>query len=174
MVQCCYFTNACRWRRKFKLQIAFFLYNNYLIMKKSLIITFSILTLLSCEKKSDETPLLINTIEGKWLYPSDTPGISAQGISNTMYLFENGIRYTYYCTEGDCESQYKSFKAGDGNHITRTYEYSIEDTVLTIDLNFGNLMVLPFVFECDGGRLNFQDPDFPDRVDFVRLGSACD
>jgi hypothetical protein len=108
------------------------------------------------------------------LYPSDTPGISAQGISNTMYLFENGIRYTYYCTEGDCESQYKSFKAGDGNHITRTYEYSIEDTVLTIDLNFGNLMVLPFVFECDGGRLNFQDPDFPDRVDFVRLGSACD
>jgi hypothetical protein len=36
-------------------------------MKKSLIITFSILTFLSCEKKSDETPLLINTIEGKWL-----------------------------------------------------------------------------------------------------------
>ncbi len=35
-------------------------------------------------------------------------------------------------------------------------------------------MVLPFVFECDGGRLNLQDPDFPDRVDFVRLGSACD
>lgn len=130
-------------------------------MKKSLIITFSILTFLSCEKKSDETPLLINTIEGKWLYPSDTPGISAQGISNTMYLFENGIRYTYYCTEGDCESQYKSFKAGDGNHITRTYEYSIEDTVLTIDLNFGNLMVLPFVFEFDGGRLIFQIPTFP-------------
>ena len=86
-------------------------------MKKLLVLAALTLSLMGCAKEdSNETQdPTVYDIEGKWLYPSDTPGISAQGISNTMYLFENGIRYTYYCTEGDCESQYKSFKAGDGN-----------------------------------------------------------
>ena len=142
-------------------------------MKKSLIITFSILTLLSCEKKSDETPLLINTIEGKWLYPSDTPGISAQGISNTMYLFENGIRYTYYCTSelsDDCESLYESFEVGDENHIPGTNPYIFENDTLRVDLHFGSELVTPIIFECNGGEAYFETPGYS----LVRLSSGCD
>jgi len=52
-----------------------------------------------CSDDAVNLPAPYYSIEGKWLYPSDTPGIGSQGISNTMYLFEDGIRYTYYCTE---------------------------------------------------------------------------
>ena len=66
-------------------------------MKKLLLLAGLALLIMSCEKDDvNDTPAVYD-IEGKWLFPSDTPGISAQGISNTMYLFENGIRYTFYC-----------------------------------------------------------------------------
>ena len=84
-------------------------------MKKLLL--FSALLIFACSSDdSDYNTLPAYTIEGKWLFPVDTPGIGEQGISNTMYLFENGIRYTYYCTSelsDDCESLYESFEVGD-------------------------------------------------------------
>ena len=142
-------------------------------MKKLLFLVALISVIMSCEK-DDTNDTTSYDIEGKWLFPSNTPGLSDQGISNTMYIFENGIRYTYYCVGDDCESQYETFEAGDSNAIPGTNEYTFENGILTIDLNFDNFLVSPIKFECDGGRINFQDPEFPDRSDLVRLGSGCD
>ena len=140
-------------------------------MKKLLLLAGLALLIMSCEKDDvNDTPAVYD-IEGKWLFPSDTPGISAQGISNTMYLFENGIRYTFYCVGDDCESQYETFEAEVSNAIPGTNEYTFEDGILTVDLNFGNFLDSPVIFECDGVRINFQDPEFPDRSDLVRLGA---
>ena len=85
-------------------------------MKKVFLLTLLISLGMACTSE-EESISTVNSIEGKWLFSADTPGISAQGISNTMYIFENGKRYTYYCIATDCESQYMSFTAGDGNHL---------------------------------------------------------
>ena len=142
-------------------------------MKKLLVLAVLTLSLMSCEKDDSNETLApaVYDIEGKWLFASNTPGISDQGISNTMYIFENGTRYTYYCVGDDCESQYETFEAGDSNAIPGTNEYTFEDSILTIDLNFGNMQVLPLIFECDGDRINFQDPESPDRYNWLRLGA---
>ena len=142
------------------------------------------LALTACTKENvDETENVVPdtpaeyAIDGKWLYSKYTPGISASGISNTMYIFEDGVRYTYYCTSEDpaeCAADYASFEAGDGNHLPETHDYTFEDGVLTIDLNFGNIQELPLIFECDGSLINFQDPDAPDRYDWVKLDSDCE
>ncbi len=88
-----------------------------------------------------------------------------------MYIFEDGIRYTYYCVGDDCESQYETFEAGDSNAIPGTNEYTFENGILTIDLNFGNELVAPLTFECDGGKVYL---DSPNPYYLYRLGSVCD
>lgn len=142
------------------------------------------LVLTSCQKENvDDTENVVPetpteySIEGKWLYSQYTPGISSSGISNTMYLFEDGVRYTYYCTSEDpeeCAALYASYAAGDGNHIPGTANYTFEDGVLTIELTFGNIAVWPLIFECNGSLINFQNPDYPDQVDWVKLDSDCE
>jgi hypothetical protein len=138
-------------------------------MKKILILSALILSFVSCQE-DDSAETTEYDIEGKWLFPSDTFGISDQGISNTMYIFENGIRYTYYCIGDDCASQYESFEAGDSNALPGTNEYTFENNVLTVDLNFGNELVTPIVFECNGGEAYFETPGYS----LVRLSSGCD
>ena len=59
-----------------------------------------------------------NTIEGKWKMPN---------LDNTLYIFENGERFTYYCIAGNCDSLYNTFEAGDGNHIPGTEDYSVSN-----------------------------------------------
>jgi len=137
-------------------------------MKKLLLLLT--IVVMSCKQDYPYETQTVYDIEGKWLFASETSGISEQGISNTMYIFEDGIRYTYYCIGDDCESQYETFEAGDSNSIPETNGYTFEEGILTIDLNFGNIQVLPLIFECEGDRINFQDPDSPDRYDWVRLG----
>ena len=137
-------------------------------MKKLLLPFFLVFLILSCENDSDENPLQAYTIEGKWLFASD-----AQVVSNTMYLFEDGIRYTYYCTSeisDDCESLYESFEAADGNHIPGTNNYTFENDTLTVDLNFGNELVAPLTFECDGGKVYIETSN---PYYLYRLGSDC-
>ena len=41
-----------------------------------------------------------NTIEGKW---------KMLNFNNTMFIFENGERFTYYCTAGNCDSEIMIF-----------------------------------------------------------------
>ena len=133
-------------------------------MKNLFLLTLSIFTLFSCEKDSENLPTPYYSIEGKWLIE----GMIPEG--NTMYLYEDGVRYTYYCVEGDCNSLYNSYEANDGNHIPNPLNYTYENDILTVDLNFGNELVTPIIFECDGGEAIFETPGYS----LFRLNSDCE
>ena len=132
-------------------------------MKNLFLLTLSIFTLFSCEKDSENLPAPYYSIEGKWLIE----GMIPEG--NTMYLYEDGVRYTYYCVEGDCNSLYNSYEVNDGNHIPNPLNYTYENDILTVDLNFGNELVTPIIFECDGGEAIFETPEYS----LFRLNSDC-
>ena len=137
-------------------------------MKKLLFLLLFIPLVFSCDTEEVNEPL-INSIEGKWLW-SPTTSITD---SNTMYLFKDGIRYTYYCTSeisNECQSLFESFQANDGNHLPTTNPYTFEDNILTVDLHFGNELVANITFECDGGKIyvESQNPYY-----LYRLNSNC-
>ena len=132
-------------------------------MKKLLLPLFFALIVMGCENDSENLPAPDNSIEGKWLIE----GMIPEG--NTMYLYKDGLRYTYYCVEGDCNSLYNSYEANDGNHIPTTNPYTFENNVLTVDLHFGNELVTPIAFECDGGEAYFETPEYS----LFRLNSDC-
>ena len=132
-------------------------------MKKLLILFTLFIIAFGCDEESDDIPLPAYTIEGKWVIDGGVPE------GNTMYLYEDGVRYTYYCVEGDCQSLYDSFQAGDGNHIPGTNPYTFEDDVLTVDLHFGNELITPIRFECNGGEVYFETPGYS----LFRLSSDC-
>jgi hypothetical protein len=100
-----------------------------------------------------------NTIEGKWKMPN---------FDNTLYIFENGERFTYYCTAGNCDSLYNTFEAGDGNHIPGTEDYSVSNDTITMDYHFGNILVSHMVFSCEGNIATFLDQN---NLNYVRLGT---
>ena len=133
-------------------------------MKNLFLLTLSIFTLFSCEKDSENLPAPYYSIEGKWLIEGMIPD------GNTMYLYEDGVRYTYYCVEGDCNSLYNSYEANDVNHIPNPLNYTYENDILTVDLNFGNELVTPIIFECDGGEAIFETPGYS----LFRLNSDCE
>ena len=133
-------------------------------MKNLFLLTLSIFTLFSCEKDSENLPAPYYSIEGKWLIEGMIPD------GNTMYLYEDGVRYTYYCVEGDCNSLYNSYEANDGNHIPNPLNYTYENDILSVDLNFGNELVTPIIFECDGGEAIFETPGYS----LFRLNSDCE
>ena len=138
-------------------------------MKKLILLLLFIPLLFCCDKEGVNDPL-IYSIEGKWLW-SPT---SSSSDSNTMYLFEDGIRYTYYCTSeisDDCQSLFESFQANDGNHIPGTNPYTFENDTLRVDLHFGNELVAPLIFECDGGKVYL---DGPNPYYLYRLNSDCE
>ena len=131
-------------------------------MKNLILILLFIPIVFSCEKEGVNDPL-IYSIEGKWLIE----GMIPEG--NTMYLYQDGLRYTYYCVKGDCNSLYNSYEANDGNHIPNPLNYTYENDILTVDLNFGNKLVTPIVFKCDGGEAYFETPGYS----LFRLNSDC-
>ena len=133
-------------------------------MKNLILSTLSILTLLSCEKDSENLPAPYYSIEGKWVVEGSVP------VGNTMYLYEDGLRYTYYCVEGDCNALYNSYEANDGNHIPNPLNYSYDNDILTVDLNFGNELVTPITFQCYGGEAIFETPGYS----LFRLNSECE
>ena len=119
-------------------------------MKKLLLQLFFAFLIMSCENDSESLPVPNYSIEGKWLIE----GMIPEG--NTMYLYQDGLRYTYYCVEGDCNSLFNSYEANDGNHIPNPHNYTYENDILMVDLNFGNELVTPITFECDGGEAYFE------------------
>ena len=132
-------------------------------MKKLLLPLFFAFLVMGCENDSESLPVPDYSIEGKWLIE----GMIPEG--NTMYLYKDGLRYTYYCVEGDCNALYNSYEANDGNHIPTTNPYTFENNVLTVDLHFGNELVTPVAFECDGGEAYFETPGYS----LFRLNSDC-
>ena len=132
-------------------------------MRKLLLPLFLALFVMSCEDDSENLPAPYYSIEGKWVVEGSIPE------GNTMYLFEDGLRYTYYCVEGDCNSLYNSYEANDGNHIPNPLVYTYENDILTVDLNFGNELITPITFECDGGEAIFETSGYS----LFRLNSNC-
>ncbi len=100
-----------------------------------------------------------NTIEGKWKMPN---------FDNTLYIFENGERFTYYCTAGNCDSLYNTFEAGDGNHNPGTEDYSVSNDTITMDYHFGNILVSRILFSCEGNIATFVDQN---NMNYFRLGT---
>ena len=132
-------------------------------MKKILLPLFLALFVMGCENDSENLPAPYYSIEGKWVVEGSVPE------GNTMYLYEDGLRYTYYCVEGDCNALYNSYEANDGNHIPNPLSYTYDNDILTVDLNFGNELVTPITFECDGGEAIFETPEYS----LFRLNSEC-
>ena len=133
-------------------------------MKKLILISALLIFSCNSDDSSEDSPLPTYTIEGKWLIE----GMIPEG--NTMYLYQDGLLYTYYCVEGDCNSLYNSYEANDGNHIPNPLNYTYENDILTVDLNFGNELVTPIIFECDGGEAIFETPGYS----LFRLNSDCE
>jgi hypothetical protein len=86
-----------------------------------------------------------NSIEGKW---------SQTGFSNMLKIYENGLIYTYYCSTGNCDSLYNTFEAADGNHIPGVDGYSLQNGILTIDLDINDndpgFVLGSVTFSCEG------------------------
>ena len=130
-------------------------------MKNLLLFSFVAILLMGCNENSENLPAPNYTIEGKWTFGDNS--------LNTMYLYEDGVRYTYYCVADDCTALYNSYEANDGNHIPGTNNYTVEDNILTVDLYFGNELITPITFECDGGEVIFETPGYS----LFRLNSGC-
>ena len=130
-------------------------------MKKILLFSLFALLLIGCDENSENLPAPNYSIDGKWTFGDNS--------LNTMYLFEDGVRYTYYCVEDDCNALYNSYVANDGNHLPLTNPYTFENDTLTVDLHFGNELVTPITFECDGGEAIFETPEYS----LFRLNSGC-
>ena len=65
-------------------------------MKKLLLLFVLLIFACSSDDSLEDNLLSKHTIEGKWLTQAT--------VSNTMYLFKDGVRYTYYCVQGDCNA----------------------------------------------------------------------
>ena len=87
------------------------------------------------------------SIEGKW---------KPEGFSNTLYILEGGLQYTYYCVNQNCDSVFNTYEAADGNHLPGPHDYTFQNDTLIIDMNFGNIFNSPILFDCDGNIAHFQ------------------
>ena len=65
-------------------------------MKKTLLILAFTLGVTQTSQAQNSYP-----IDGKWTYEASL---------NTMYIFDNGIRYTYYCIGSNCDSLYQTYQ----------------------------------------------------------------
>ena len=94
------------------------------------------------------------SIEGRWIIPvyEGDPG-------NTMYEFLDGLRYTYYCVdENGCDSTYwNSLDTSDA--LPTINPYTVDDSTLSIDLHFGNIVTYTMDFRCDGEVVDFYYDD---------------
>ena len=128
-------------------------------MKKLLLVLLVAMSFTSCENDITEP---IYNMEGKWVVEGDNP--------NTMYIYNGGVRYTYYCAYADCKEYFReNCEAGDANAIPGTNNYIFENGILTVDLNFGNELVTPITFECDGEKASFDTPGYS----LYELGTEC-
>ena len=130
-------------------------------MKKFLLFSFVAILPMGCDENSENLPAPNYSIDGKWTFGDNS--------LNTMYLYEDGVRYTYYCVADDCTAIYNSYEAADGNHLPLTNPYTFENDTLTVDLHFGNELITPITFECEGGEAIFETPGYS----LFRLNSGC-
>jgi len=110
-------------------------------MKKLPLPLLLLFLLMGCENESDDTDISLPnyTIEGRWLYDVGA------NMPSTMYEFIDGTRYTYYAASNDFSVAFwESLTVSDA--IPGTNNYTFENEMLSIDLNFGNNQVFPLIF----------------------------
>ena len=61
------------------------------------------------------------------------------------------------------------YQAGDTNATPGKNPYTFENDTLTIDLHFGNKLVPPVTFKCEGDKARFVTPDY----NMLREGTNC-
>jgi len=114
-----------------------------------------VLGLLSEFGQSCEDPSY--TVEGRWLWSFSDDVADA----NTMYEYLNGLRYTFYCDQSECNEDY--WNALDiTDAIPNTVPYSLDGDTLTI-----NGTEIAVTFECVEGVI------FWPGLNIWRLGSDC-
>ena len=97
------------------------------------------------------------TVEGRWLWSYSGDVADA----NTMYEYLNGLRYTFYCDQAECNEDY--WNALDiADAIPNPVAYSLDGDTLTID---GTAIAV--TFECVEGVI------FWPGGNIWRLGSDC-
>jgi len=132
-------------------------------MKKIFFAVFAAAFLLvGCEKENPEGNIADYSIEGKWIL---------EAYPNTMYILEDGIKYTYYCVNSNCDSLFATFEAGDTNALpsTNPYTFLLNDSLI-IDMHFGNYFEEKVEFECSGNVINFNTQ----HSKWHRLGTNID
>ena len=85
-----------------------------------------------------------NVIEGRWI---------PELFSNTMYIFEDGLRYTIYNTD----SNFEDLDIEDA--IPNPNPYYVDEDTIIIDLFFGNEATYTLGFRCDGNVVDFYYDD---------------
>lgn len=118
-------------------------------MKKLVLLVVLTLTFMSCENNdSNEFPESFS-IEGKWLL---TNAGGSEFLPNTMYEFQNGLKYTYYCVDGaSCDWAGMTTNGA----IPSQPSYTFVDNILTIDDD----MLYEIEFNCDGNLIKIQFTD---------------
>ncbi len=86
------------------------------------------------------------TIEGKWVL---------EDYQNTMYIFQDGLRYTVYCVDPVCDWE----NLGIDDAIPNPNPYTYIDDVLTIDLFFGNTWIEEMDFRCENNVVQYEYED---------------
>jgi hypothetical protein len=108
---------------------------------KILLLLVSIIIFTSCDPANLEPPI---NMDGKWIWDALT-------INDGMFIYEDGVRYTYYwdgvTPVEQLQELFNSYEAGDGNHIPETNNYTFEND----------------------GKAYFEIPEYS----LVRLSSDC-
>lgn len=86
------------------------------------------------------------SIEGKWIL---------EDFQNTMYIFQDGLRYVVYCADPVCDWE----NLGIDDAIPNPNPYTYVDDVLTIDLGFGNFFEEEMDFRCENNVVQYEFED---------------
>jgi hypothetical protein len=96
---------------------------------------------------------LAQTLLAQNTYPAEGKWVIEQ-FPNTMYILEGGVRYTYYCTSGNCDSLYNTYEAGDANALPGTETYTFVNDTLTTVFSGGRISA-PVEWEYEGDIMKF-------------------
>ena len=122
------------------------------------------------------------SIEGRWI-PS-TFGHTMYEFVDTELFAEAGLRYTYYCDDGNgCDSTYwNSLDTSDAIPNPNPYSVSSDGNTLSIDTFFGDISTYELGFRCEGQVVDFfydEDDNWEGlhstmfRVGFDSLDNEC-
>lgn len=118
------------------------------IINKLFILTLVAVGFTSCEKSTDElleeNAAVELTIQEKVSELESDEWLLKGFEESVMYTFDNGVRKTYYATNGDFTEP-----------IPNGAEYSITEDLFTMDFHFGNIGNYELKISCDSNIIEF-------------------